>query len=102
MPASIRKDQKQLEVTIMQAEHLPKMDMIGTIDAYVSAAFQKQKYKTKTVNPSSGVCTFDQVFMIPLQWPATTDRLVLGVWDEERAAADEAVGVVVLSLKEIA
>ena len=46
MPASIRKDYKQIEITIIEAHNLPKMDTFGHIDAYVHAVFNKHTYKT--------------------------------------------------------
>lgn len=51
MPASIRKDYKQLTISVIEAHNLPKMDTFGTIDAYVKTTFNKQEYKTKVVNP---------------------------------------------------
>ena len=41
-----------MNISILQAEHLPKMDLMGGIDAYVETTFMKQKYKTKVVNPN--------------------------------------------------
>jgi hypothetical protein len=50
MPESIRKDFKQLKIRFVRAEHLPKMDTFGTIDAYVYTKFLGQKeLKTKPV-----------------------------------------------------
>ena len=39
MPASIKKDYKQLELTVVEAQNLPKMDTFGTIDAYIKTNF---------------------------------------------------------------
>lgn len=50
MPESIRKQFKQLKIRFARAEHLPKMDTFGTIDAYVYTKFLGQKVlKTKPV-----------------------------------------------------
>ena len=46
MPASIKKDYKQIELSVIQAENFPKMDTFGTIDAYIKSTFQKKTYKT--------------------------------------------------------
>lgn len=46
MPASIRKDYKQLSISIIEAQNLPKMDTFGTIDAYIKTVFNKHTYKT--------------------------------------------------------
>ena len=39
MPASIKKQYKQLKFRIFKAEKLPKMDRFGTIDAYMTTTF---------------------------------------------------------------
>ena len=49
MPASIKKNYKQLYFRIYKAEKLPKMDRFGTIDAYMSTTFFKQTLKTEVV-----------------------------------------------------
>jgi hypothetical protein len=49
MPASIRKAQKQINLSILRAENLPKMDTFGTIDAYFKAKWNKKTLKTKIV-----------------------------------------------------
>jgi len=53
------------------------MDTFGTIDAYVKATFQAKTYKTRVVNPKNGVCQLNQTFQMPLQWPTSSDKLVL-------------------------
>lgn len=49
MPASIRKEYKQLKIRFVKGEKLPKMDLIGTIDAYIQTVYLKKKLKTKAV-----------------------------------------------------
>ena len=41
MPASIKKQYKQLYFRIIRAEKLPKTDRFGTIDAYITTDFNK-------------------------------------------------------------
>jgi len=48
-----------MNISILQAEHLPKMDLIGTIDAFVKTVYNKETYKTKVVNPKNNICTFN-------------------------------------------
>ena len=105
MPASIRKAYKQMNISILRAEHLPKMDigiMGGSIDAYVETTFMKHKYKTKIVEPNKlKQCIWNEQFKMPLQWPISNDRFVLGIWDDDKID-DEKVGSIVLSIKELA
>ena len=39
MPASIKKNYKQLKFRIFKGEKLPKMDTFGSIDAYIKTTF---------------------------------------------------------------
>lgn len=100
MPASIKKEYKQLAITIIEAEDLPKMDTFGGIDAYVYLEYNNKKYKTKVVNPNNDICTFHQTFLIPLQWPTSKGSLKLQVWDRD-ATTDEIVGSIEFQLKEL-
>jgi hypothetical protein len=58
MPASIRKEYKQLKIRFVKAEKLPKMDTLGTIDAYIQTVFFKKKLKTKAVTQTKSQETF--------------------------------------------
>lgn len=101
MPASIKKEFKQLKFRFVKAEKLPKMDQFGTIDAYIQTVFFKKKLKTKAVTQTKSQETFiEQEFWLPIQWPMATDRLVLKVYDEDKVS-DEIVGSMYFSLKKI-
>jgi hypothetical protein len=100
MPSSIKKEYKQLSISIVEAQDLPKMDTLGSIDAYVQLVYNDHKYKTKVVNPKSGVCTFQQTFQIPLQWPTSKNSLKLSLWDHD-ATSDEVVASIDFTLKEL-
>jgi len=39
MPTSIKKNYKQLKISILKAEKLPKMDRFGTIDAFLKTKY---------------------------------------------------------------
>lgn len=58
MPASIRKEYKQLKIRFVKAEKLPKMDILGTIDAYIYTMYLKKKLKTKAVTATKTQETF--------------------------------------------
>lgn len=44
---------------------------------------------------------FNHEFWIPLQWPLSSDRLVLKVYDEDTGKADEIVGSLFFSLLDL-
>jgi Ca2+-dependent lipid-binding protein len=99
MPASIRKEYKQLKIRFIKAEKLPKMDVLGTIDAYIHTVYLKKKLKTKAVTATKTQETFiEQEFWLPIQWPLASDRFVLKIYDEDKVA-DEIVGSMNFSLK---
>ena len=76
--------------------------MLGGIDAYFTAKFhpRKKELRTKTVVQKNEKCVMDQVFKMPVQWPPTTDRLVIKVMDEDKVT-DETVGSIHLSIRDI-
>ena len=49
MPPSIKKVYKQLKMRFVKGEKFPKMDMGGTIDAYIKTQYLKKKIKTTAV-----------------------------------------------------
>jgi len=49
MPASIKKEYKQVKFRFLKGEKYPKMDLLGTIDAYFTTTFFKKKLRTKAV-----------------------------------------------------
>jgi len=55
MPASIKKQYKQLYFRIFKGEKLPKTDRFGTIDAYITTTFFKQNMKTHTITMKDNV-----------------------------------------------
>ena len=58
MAASIKKKYKQIRMSLIQAQKLPKLDMLGTIDAYVTGEYAGQSLKSKTVTQKSEKCDF--------------------------------------------
>ena len=49
MPASIKKEFKQIKFRFLKGERFPKMDQFGTCDAYIQTVFFKKKLTTKAV-----------------------------------------------------
>lgn len=52
MPASIKREFKQVKFRFLKAEKLPKLDLLGTIDAFIQTTFGKKKLTTKAVTQS--------------------------------------------------
>lgn len=101
MPASIKKQYKQLYFRIFKAEKLPKMDRFGTIDAYIQTTFFKQTLRTNTITMKDNICQWDEEIWLPVQWPVASSRLVFKLYDADSAGSDELVGSMVFSIKDI-
>ena len=101
MPAQIKKEFKQLKIRFISAEKLPKMDMIGTIDAFIEGKFQGKTIKTTAVRATNDyIAAIEQEFWLPIQWPLASDRLLLQLYDED-VRLHEIVGSMYFSLKKM-
>lgn len=68
MPASIRKEYKQLKIKFVKGERFPKMDLGGTIDAYIQTTYFKKKLKTEAVTQTKTTheTALEQEFWLPV------------------------------------
>jgi Ca2+-dependent lipid-binding protein len=55
MPASIKKNYKQLHFRIIRGEKLPETDTFGTIDAYIKTTFNSKTIKTDIIKMKDDV-----------------------------------------------
>lgn len=109
MPATIKKEYKQLKIRLITATGLPKMDSGflggGTIDAFIKTKFQgremKTDQKTAILDKGINIASIEQEFWLPIQWPMATDRLILSLWDYDAAKNDEIVGSMFFSIKKL-
>jgi len=100
MPAQIKKEFSQLKIRFIQAQHLPNLDIMGTIDAMITTEFFGKKWKTKATTAKDNIAAIEQEFWIPIQLPLASDRLVLDLWDQDKASLEK-VGSMFFSLKEL-
>lgn len=56
--------------------------------------------KTKTVTAKNDITLIEQEFLLPIQWPLASDRLMLQLYDEDNVL-DEIVGSMFFSLKKL-
>lgn len=86
-------DQWSLRVGICGAEHLPKMDLLGTCDAYVVLKIGRKEFKSKTVtNTYSPV--WNEEFEFHLDSSYDREVLSLTVFDWDRNTKDDVIGYV--------
>ena len=101
MPPSVEKRYKQLYFKFIKAENLPKMDMFGTIDAYIYLNHKDDNLRTKTVTMEETTVQWNQEMLIPLELPSSNDKLEFKVYDYNKATPDELVCSMNFSIKDI-
>lgn len=76
----------QLNIKIIEAKNVPKMDIIGSCDAYVALTFGSKRYKTgvkeNTLNP-----VWNETFQFPIQ--NQNDILTLIVSDRDMTTDED-------------
>jgi len=100
MPAQIKKEFKQLKIRFIQGEKLPKMDMFGTIDAFIQCKFNGKEMRTPAATAKNDVAAIEHEIWLPIQWPLASDRLLLQLYDEDKMSK-EIVGSMYFSLKSL-
>jgi Ca2+-dependent lipid-binding protein len=86
-----------LEISVISALHLPKMDVFGTCDAYCEVKWLGLEYRTRIVKNSYNA-EFDDVFEFELaEGERASENLYIVVKDWDRMNKDEVVGHVVVS-----
>jgi hypothetical protein len=86
----------ELIVTVESARHLPKMDVMGTCDAFCEVEWQGQKYKT-TVKKNSYSPEWNETFAFPVKSiSACVSSLSVLVMDWNMMSKSDLVGEVVI------
>lgn len=89
MPPQMKPEFYQLRFRFFKAEKLPIMDAgvmgvgAGTIDAYIICNYLNQKLKTKVVTMKNDFLFWNQEFLIPVQLPIMSGRLVMKLYDQD-------------------
>lgn len=108
MPPSIERRLNFLVITAYSASGLPSMDnnLVGPggIDAFLQVDYGGQKAKTKWVsvrgNGNLDVSWYNELW-IPVMMPTMVNNILVRVKDYDRLKANETVGAIRLSLKDI-
>jgi len=100
-PSAGKKPVGILEVTVLRAKNLLKMDVLGKADPYVKLqlvnALMSKKTQTKmnTLNPE-----WNETFKLLVQDPKS-QSLELHVYDWDRIGTDEEMGMIVVPLQDL-
>ena len=85
LPASVKRDYKQLHLRLFRVVDLPKMDtFMGTIDAYGVVKVGGQKLKTKVDTMKDNLVVWNQEMLIAVTLPVIDDKLTLEIYDEDK------------------
>ncbi len=77
---------KTLEVTVLHARHLPKMDLFGSCDAFVVMKLDDKKFES-SVQKASYSPDWNEVFL----FDASASNLIFEVFDWNRTAKADKV-----------
>lgn len=104
MPASAKREYKQLYFRLYRGTDLPKLDFQligqGTIDAYVKILYRGQKLKTKVIKQEENKVDWMAECLIPVPVPSSHNKLELQIWDEDNLV-DEKAASVDMNIKEM-
>jgi hypothetical protein len=93
-----------LRLDLISAQHLPKMDLIGTADPYVTFDIRGQDQQKSKIIKNSLNPEWNEKFifhMHDLSWYQNDNELVLSIWDWNRMSKDELMGEVRLKLADL-
>ena len=112
MPLSITRQYKEFSIGILTAQNLPKMDELFTrvmtsfdLNCFVRLKWMGKSMRTKTVDRSADAkdkkIVFNQMFTFGVPWPSAVDRITLRVMDADYTTADDMIGSIYFSVREI-
>lgn len=103
LPPQIQPKACQLVIRAVKAEGLPKMDIGGTIDAYLECEFAGSHVKSKVVTADEANYCVDwyEDLYIPAVIPTVSGKLRVRVWDYDAGMRDDLVGTIVFDFEEL-
>jgi hypothetical protein len=93
-----------LRLCLIRAQHLPKMDLIGTADPYVTFHLLGQDQQKSSVLKNTLDPEWNEEFVFYMQdlsFYQNDNQLVLNIWDWDRISKDEVIGEVRLMISEL-
>jgi len=76
-----------LKLSLKSCAHLPKMDLMGTCDAYVVAKIGRETFRSSTIKGSYSPI-WNESFEFELDGAHASDKLVLSVYDWDRVSLE--------------
>lgn len=100
LPPHLQTKPWQLKISLIKAENLVKLDLIGSIDSYVQFEYGGASIKTETIKDNRNPIWGKHVFL-PFSEPAVDDWVVIKIFDHDAMDKDDAVGGFSLNKNEI-
>jgi hypothetical protein len=93
LPPHIKTKSCQLEVQVVKAEGIPKMDLLGSTDAFVEVEFAGNKLRTLEVECDKhfNSANWHEAIFMPVGLPCMTSTLIVRLYDKD-AAKNEIIG----------
>jgi hypothetical protein len=103
LPPQIQPKACQIVIRAVKAEGLPKMDIGGTIDAYLECEFAGSHVKSRVVTADeANYCVewYEDLY-IPAVIPTVSGKLRVRLWDYDAGMRDDLVGTIVIDFEEL-
>eukprot|EP00742_Colponemidia_sp_Colp-10_P006543 GILJ01007013.1.p1 GENE.GILJ01007013.1~~GILJ01007013.1.p1 ORF type:complete len:1298 (-),score=199.01 GILJ01007013.1:115-4008(-) len=91
-PPALQRTFYHLFIKIMKVEDLPKMDVVGWCDPYITVTFANNTLKSE-VHKNVKRVTLNSKFRIPLTTPIYEDAIALRLWDEDQFQKDDVIAI---------
>jgi len=101
LPPHITMHYYQFKFRLIKAEYLPKMDTIGTCDAFVKVNYLGKSCKTSVVTMKDNQVMWRQEIWLPVQAPLVSNRLVMQVLDYDAGRTDEIIGSISFQIEDV-
>ena len=103
MSASSKRTFNQVKIRIIEGRDMPTFGVFSkTLECYVQMTYGGGKpIRTEVRTQEKGICPIMQEFLVPVQTPVVTDRMLLEIFDYEMAGSDTQIGSLKLSIKQL-
>lgn len=89
-----------LEVTVVEARHIPKGDYLSDSDPYVSLWLRPSQKRRTSVQPEGKHATWNESFQLPVDM-VTRQKLVVVLLDHDTIGSDDELGRLLVPVKDL-
>lgn len=103
LPPQIQQKGAQITVRCVRGEHFPKLDVVGTLDAYCVAEFSGNKATSKyyAADAANRSVTWNEDLLVPAILPVVSGRVKVAIFDHDLGSKDDFVGELYYEFEDI-